>query len=358
MSKNLHNPKSLNDTKEFNHPAYINVPHFVLKEEKLDWFNKFLFSLFWSFSVSGKKIKMSNEYLSDLFGVSDKHIQNRIKVLEDLGFIKRSVVKYKRIIEVCNLVLNPIINEDNCADLILTPSTVGASTIIELTPSTGGASTIIEPKSSAVSVQLLNSHQAQLVLAPTAVGAYTKAILKKDITPISPEGEVEEIKVVFSLTQILKDNPHNIPREMLDDWLQVRKVKKVPMSATAWKGTNSVMNKLAEAGLNPIECFESMVASGWQGMKVSYFDKEIAALKPKQPLKYVTKENRPAEYEKIATREKDAERRKKEEIEGSKIYQDVVRQSKTIAQRMSEHKDKLDETGLSPQQLHDEIVRR
>jgi uncharacterized protein YmfQ (DUF2313 family) len=196
------------------------------------------------------------------------------------------------------------------------------------------------------------------VPAPTAVGAYTKDILKKDITPISPKGEVGGIKVVFSLTQILKDNPHNIPEEMLDDWLQVRKVKKVPMSATAWKGTNSVMNKLAEAGLNPIECFESMVASGWQGMKVSYFDKEMAALKPKQPLKYVTKENRPAEYEKIAAREKDAERRKKDEIEGSKIYQDVVRQSKTIAQRMSEHKEKLGETGLSSQQFHDEIVKR
>lgn len=147
---------------------------------------------------------------------------------------------------------------------------------------------------------------------------------KKDKTPISPLGK----KDVFGLSQMLEENPFNIPEQMISDWLDVRKSKRAKMTETAWKGTNSVLHKLNQLGLNPVECFESMVASGWQGIKVSYFEKEISALKQKQPLKYVPKEDRSAEYEKIAVREREAEQRKKEEIEASKGFKNIVREAK------------------------------
>jgi hypothetical protein len=148
---------------------------------------------------------------------------------------------------------------------------------------------------------------------------------KEKDPPLSPKGEKKEL---FSLRQMLEDNPHQIPESMISDWLEVRKSKRAKMTPTAWKGTNSVLEKLTNFGLSPVECFESMVASGWQGIKVSYFEKEIAALKPKAPLKYVTKEDRAAEYEKIAARERAAEQRKQEEREAAKGFKDIVKEAK------------------------------
>ena len=85
---------------EYNHPLYVNTPYFVLQDKNLDFFNKYLFSLFWSFSVSGKKIKMSNGYISSLFQIDIKHVGKRLKQLEDLGYIKRVTKNFKRVIEV------------------------------------------------------------------------------------------------------------------------------------------------------------------------------------------------------------------------------------------------------------------
>lgn len=99
--------------KDFNHPAYINIPYFVIKETRLDLFNKLLFSFFWSFSVSGKKVIASNQYLSSLFEVSERYIQTRIKMLEDMNFIKRKTLKYRRVIEINHFVLTPIDTEDS-----------------------------------------------------------------------------------------------------------------------------------------------------------------------------------------------------------------------------------------------------
>ncbi len=295
--------------KEFNHPAYVNIPFFVLQDRRLDFFNKILFSFFWSFAVAGKKVRASNEYLAELFCVSDKYIQSRIKMLEELNFIKRTTIKYKRVIEINHLVLTTIDEGSDSPNLKLVPPTVGVSTNIELPPTTVGV-----------------SHQPQLVPAPTTVGTYNKAIPKNDIKipPISPKGEKKEL---FSLAQMLEDNPFQIPESMISDWLEVRKSKKAKMTSTAWKGTNSVLSKLKDAGLNPIECFEGMVASGWQGIKVSYFEKEIAALKPKAPLKYVPKEDRAAEYERITAREKAAEQAKKAEIAAAGSFKEIVKQS-------------------------------
>lgn len=84
----------------FNLPSFVNVPLFVLQESKLDFFNKFLFSFFWNLSQSGKSIFESNEYIAALFCVTERHVRNRIKELEEMGFIKRVVFKNKRYIEV------------------------------------------------------------------------------------------------------------------------------------------------------------------------------------------------------------------------------------------------------------------
>lgn len=169
---------------------------------------------------------------------------------------------------------------------------------------------------------------------------------KKKNPSISPQGEK---KAMISLSQILADNPFNIPDQMISDWLEVRKGKKAKMTQTAWTGTNKVLKKLADSGLDAVECFESMVTSGWQGMKVSYFEKEIDALKPKVPLKYVPKEERAAEYERISAREREADQRKKTEIDAGKGFQGVVDEVKRRSRKEIEaqHETKRIELGLS-----------
>ena len=91
-----------------NHPSYVNAPYFVLQDKRLDFFNKFLFSFLWSFFVSGKRICASNRYLAELFCVSEKHVKERLKELEDLGLILRYTDNYKRFIKVLYMPSNDI----------------------------------------------------------------------------------------------------------------------------------------------------------------------------------------------------------------------------------------------------------
>lgn len=316
--------------KEYNHPQYINTPYFIFQDEKLDFFNKYLFAFFWGLAVCGKTVKVSNPYLATFFKVDESYIGKRIKELEEMGYIKRTIVKYKRVIEVTRLVYQGI-EVDDRANLELVPPTGGPSANIELPPPTGGGG---------------SSHRRTL---PPPTGGPNNIDNIKDYIKIPSISPVGGRKEMISLSQMLEDNPYNIPEQMLSDWLEVRRAKKAKMTQTAWSGTNSVLKKLVDSGLDAIECFESMVVSGWQGMKVSYFQKEIDALKPKTQLKYVPKEDRAAEYQRIAAREREAEQRKNQEKKDAIGFKAIVDQSRRRSRKEIEaqHEAKRLEMGLS-----------
>lgn len=61
---------------------------------------------------------------------------------------------------------------------------------------------------------------------------------------------------VDKLTEI---NPHNIPVQMIRDWLQVRRAKRSPVTATAWARLTNQLGKCED----PVEAFEIMVTQGW-----------------------------------------------------------------------------------------------
>lgn len=69
---------------------------------------------------------------------------------------------------------------------------------------------------------------------------------------------------------ITADNPHKIPDAAIDDWLEIRKAKRAPLTPTAWKKLNKEMQKIKEAGLCPLEAFEKMVMQGWQGLNAEW----------------------------------------------------------------------------------------
>lgn len=217
-----------------------------------------VFETIFQFWNKGRKCFLSNPEISNRTGLKVTQVKEAIAYFERHKELERVQIGMKRYL------MQPLkMVEIPGLELVTKQVAAQAATCINYTqvaapPATGGRST------------------GQEVAAPpaTEIKNLNKEI-KKDKTPISPSGK----KDVFGLSQMLEENPFKIPEQMISDWLDVRKSKRAKMTETAWKGTNSVLHKLKLSGLNPIECFESMVASGWQGIKVSYFEKEIAAAK-------------------------------------------------------------------------------
>ncbi len=327
----------MNDDKEFNHPAYLNVPLFILQDEKLDFFNKLLFGLFWSFSVSGKKHhKVSNPYLASLFCVNESYIGKRLKELEELKYIKRTIVKYKRVIEVTHLVYEPVDTGENSPNIALAPTVGVPSTNIELPPPVGG------PPSSCRRT------------LPPPVGVPDNIVdinsIKKQ-TPISPKG------VKFCLDDILQDNPFNIPETVLADWLLVRKNKRAAMTATAWKRTNDNLSKLFKAGLCPIDCFERAVGNSWAGVEYRYFSQDIEAAKKTPVVRSVDDAKLREELkQKAIAREKKEEEAKEREKSHAPQFMKQLKQSHS--ERMAQQEAERIKLNMTVTEYHEHLIKK
>lgn len=296
----------MSDQEEYKETWFI-VPHHIVDLEGMTIGRLRVFQTIFQFWNKGRKCYLSNPEISRRTGLKITQVKEAISYFEKHNELERIQIGLKRYL------MQPlkVVGTDGLSlvqsEVAGQPATCTNITQVAGKPAGGGRQTGLQVAGEpATEINKLNKE------------------IKKDINPIIPSGK----KDVFGLSQMLEENPFDIPEQMISDWLDVRKSKRAKMTPTAWKGTNSVLTKLKDAGLNPVECFEGMVASGWQGIKVSYFEKEISALKPKQPLKYVPKEDRAAEYEKIAARESESERRKKEEIEASKNLKSIVSEAK------------------------------
>lgn len=79
---------------------------------------------------------------------------------------------------------------------------------------------------------------------------------------------------VFDIKNILNDNPFAIPEQVIRDWMENRRKKRTAITQTAWSIVNKELAKCKEKGIDPIHAFETMVASGWQSLKVEYFESQ------------------------------------------------------------------------------------
>nr|WP_027609627.1 MULTISPECIES: replication protein [unclassified Pseudomonas] len=94
-----------------------------------------------------------------------------------------------------------------------------------------------------------------------------------------PKGSVEgglesepkpDRKTPFGLTQLMADNPHQIPRQLLVDWLALRKAKRAAVSETVWATVNDELAKCAEAGITAVTAITEALSAGWQGFKADW----------------------------------------------------------------------------------------
>lgn len=87
-------------------------------------------------------------------------------------------------------------------------------------------------------------------------------------------------KTPFGMAQLLADNPHNVPEQLLADWLTQRKAKRAAVTATVWLTVNTELTKCAEAGVTADDAITEALNSGWQGFKASWVIKRLAESAP------------------------------------------------------------------------------
>lgn len=89
----------------------------------------------------------------------------------------------------------------------------------------------------------------------------------------SPEQTAQpkaERKAPFGMVQLLADNPHQVPEQLLADWLAQRKAKKAAVTTTVWSTVNAELTKCAANGIDATTAITEALAAGWQGFKASW----------------------------------------------------------------------------------------
>lgn len=116
---------------------------------------------------------------------------------------------------------------------------------------------------------------------------YTKkepllTLSSKEINPPQeqPKPAKPDRKAAFGMAQLLADNPHNVPGQLLADWLTQRKAKRAAVTATVWSTVNTELAKCAEAGITAADAITEALNSGWQGFKASWVIKRLAESAP------------------------------------------------------------------------------
>ncbi|AXF52840.1 MAG: replication protein [Podoviridae sp. ctdb7] len=94
----------------------------------------------------------------------------------------------------------------------------------------------------------------------------------KEITPPQQQSAPvkAERKAPFGMAQLLADNPHNVPEQLLADWLAQRKAKKAAVTTTVWSTVNAELTKCAANGIDATTAITEVLAAGWQGFKASW----------------------------------------------------------------------------------------
>ncbi len=72
----------------------------------------------------------------------------------------------------------------------------------------------------------------------------------------------------LTIQTIQSFNPHNLPLQMIEDWIENRRIKKAGITLTAWERINKELQKCP----NPVRAFEECVANGWIGFNISWLE--------------------------------------------------------------------------------------
>ncbi len=180
----------------------------------------------------------SNEWISDHLGINERNTCKNISKLVNKGYIERIIKNGQRFLRI---------------------------KVAEL-PEKG-----VFQKTSPPS-QKTSPPVAKDVPPPVAKDTqlYQNNITSKIInTPISPKPKKD---ISISFEEIEKDNPHQIQKDLIEEWKSYRKK---PITLRVWNKTTKVLSELAQKDIPAIDAFETMLEKQWQGIETRYFDGEL-----------------------------------------------------------------------------------
>ncbi|MNJ29086.1 Bacteriophage replication protein O [compost metagenome] len=96
----------------------------------------------------------------------------------------------------------------------------------------------------------------------------------------APEPAKADRKAPFGMVQLLADNPHQVPEQLLADWLAQRKAKKAAVTTTVWSTVNAELAKCAANGIDATTAITEALSAGWQGFKASWVIKRLSESAP------------------------------------------------------------------------------
>ncbi|WP_448647110.1 replication protein [Pseudomonas mohnii] len=96
-----------------------------------------------------------------------------------------------------------------------------------------------------------------------------------------PGAEKPARKKPFGLKQMIADNPHAIPEQLLVDWLSLRKTKRAATTPTVWDSLNAEIAKCqSEFGIDATTAMTEALLAGWQGFRAAWIAKRLAEAAP------------------------------------------------------------------------------
>ncbi len=76
----------------------------------------------------------------------------------------------------------------------------------------------------------------------------------------------------FTINDALGDNPHQIERELIEEWIGIRNKKhKADFTKRVWDRHNRITTNLVNKGIVVFEIMDRLLAKEWQGIEESYY---------------------------------------------------------------------------------------
>jgi hypothetical protein len=75
----------------------------------------------------------------------------------------------------------------------------------------------------------------------------------------------------YGLKDILQNNPHQVPEQLIRDWIKHRKAKRAGVSQTSWDSVNQKLSECIDRGLNPIEILREHISTGYQKFNLEWY---------------------------------------------------------------------------------------
>lgn len=94
-------------------------------------------------------------------------------------------------------------------------------------------------------------------------------------------------KSCLTVEELEQDNPHGIPRDMLEAWLVMRKAKRSPVTKLAWSILTNELARIAAKGImSAYDAFQEMVNRCWLTVKSDWLQKPKTSQGKKEPLNH------------------------------------------------------------------------